>query len=215
MAFLALLIVFLACGYDFKATRAKESAPVERVEPTDAVAEDEQESVLEADEGEEQRQEAYTELEEDGFDTIFSEEESDAEEEIFDDETANEEDSEETTAVEPIVLQTQTSTVSTVEEPALADGTRPYKVVEKVVTETVTETYTETPPPTEQKTGGLSDAVVEKLVDLLDYEIRTRREQEQKAAETVEAKKNEGGSIPTFARMDDEDDEDEDEEDEE
>ena len=108
---------------------------------------------------------------------------------------------------------TVTTTTTTVENgPTFADGTKPYKVVEKVVTETVTEVYKETPAPQPQPAASSNDAVIEKLVDLLDYQIRSRREEdkedEEKRAETAKA------SFATASALSDEDeDEDEDEDD--
>lgn len=236
--FVVLLVIFRSCGYDFaSASRmheaaSSENAPVEprpEEEPVTVVAEE-----YLPDDSEEQRQEAYVTPEEPAEDeeepfAMFAEEteqgydvpETDADfdaDEPADDEVVAEEVSE----VEPIaeVLEpmvapvTETTTVTTVsEEPVLADGSQPYKVVEKIVTETVKEVYTETPAPAQQPAAASNnDAVLEKLVDLLEYEIRGRREQEQAEKEANETKND---SVATFAKAELPDEEEDDEDDDE
>lgn len=219
VVFVVLLIVFRACGYDFAAMGAgreeRKSEPVSD-EPSEELT---YAALLEQmpDESEEQRQEAYTEADE----QYVAQEEPFA---AFDEEPTVIEGEQEEPAVivqeapvgmEPVVQQ---STVTASQEPAFADGTRPYKVVEKVVTETYKEVVKETPVSGESKQSGLSDAVVEKLVDLLDYEIRSRRESERNDADKADkTEKHKDGSVATFAESelpDDEDIEDEDDENE-
>ena len=105
---------------------------------------------------------------------------------------------------------TVTQTVSTepvAQDPAFADGSRPYKVVEKVVTETVKEIIKETPVPMPApapaapapgtKEGSSTELFFEKLSDFLEYELQRRREFDAAAAQQSLAK---GESVPTFAR---------------
>ena len=219
VVFVVLLIVFRACGYDFAAMGAgREERKPEPV--SDEPSEELTYAALPEqmpDESEEQRQEAYTEADE----QYVAQEEPFA---AFDEEPTVIEGEQEEPAVivqeapvgmEPVVQQ---STVTASQEPAFADGTRPYKVVEKVVTETYKEVVKETPVSGESKQSGLSDAVVEKLVDLLDYEIRSRRESERNDADKADkTEKHKDGSVATFAESelpDDEDIEDEDDENE-
>lgn len=217
VVFVVLLIVFRACGYDFAAMGAgREERKPEPV--SDEPSEELTYAALPEqmpDESEEQRQEAYTEADE----QYVAQEEPFA---AFDEEPTVIEGEQEEPAVivqeapvgmEPVVQQ---STVTASQEPAFADGTRPYKVVEKVVTETYKEVVKETPVSGESKQSGLSDAVVEKLVDLLDYEIRSRRESERNDADKADkTEKHKDGSVATFAESELPDDEDMDDEDEE
>lgn len=216
VVFVVLLIVFRACGYDFAAMgggrEERKPEPAPEIPPEEPVYADLPEQM--PDESEEQRQEAYTEADEQ---YVVQEEPFAA----FDEEPTVGEDEPVVLAQEALVGMTpvvQQSTVATSQEPAFADGTRPYKVVEKVVTETYKEVVKETPASGESKQSGLSDAVVEKLVDLLDYEIRSRREGEKNDADkTDRAESRKDGSVATFAESelpDDEDIEDEDDENE-
>ena len=149
------------------------------------------------------------------------EEEIPDEEQVSEDETlvASEEPATEESDSEEIAEELPEEIVEVPAEPAEeavacegeqpADPAQPYKVVEKIVTETVKEVYKEAPQPEAQPTAGLSESVVEKLVDLLDYEIRSRREAER----AEEDKNGKDGSIATFVAADlsdDEDDEDDD-----
>ncbi|MBR3894398.1 MAG: uL15 family ribosomal protein [Clostridia bacterium] len=246
VVFVVLLLIFRSNGYDFASSatlrdQMSESAPEEVKTPEEETVEVSEEDYWNGD-GEEQRQEAYAEEtdsaqeEEEPF-AMFAEdsesiyddldaEEIDEEEIIEEEETMTDAESEDAVESEPsegepveivpVAPASQTTTVTTVcEEPALADGSQPYKVVEKTVTETVKEVYTETPAP-QPTTSSTNDAVLEKLVDLLEYEIRGRHEQENKEKEArKEAEKED--SVPTFANDEeapyDDDDEDEDDED--
>ena len=222
VVFVVLLIVCRAKGYDFASSAWYAVGQSRREAPRSApVLDDEQEQddapsepVSPAAE-EEQWQDAYTE----GDRWQDEEEPLSAFEETNADEESEGGDSE---AVEgeliPLPAYEQSvSQESTVEQirhdPTFADGTQPYKVVEKVVTEKVTEIYKETP--TETK-GTTNDQVLEKLVDLLDYEIRSRREKDMADAEKSQTqgddKKN--ASVATFADSDFADDDEEDEDDE-
>ena len=140
-----------------------------------------------------------------------------------------EEATEEDPAVAAVVLAMPAEPVETVTvtrdvtvEPAdgadaFADGTRPYKVVEKIVTETVKETVKETSGApaasivtAQSKENLSSDQFFAKLSDFLDYELQRRREFDAAAAQQSLAK---GESVPTFAAsadsVEDEIDEDE------
>lgn len=98
----------------------------------------------------------------------------------------------------------EATVVSVVSEADKGDG-QPYRVVEKIVTETVKEVYKEAP----GASGGVNDSVVEKLVDLLDYELRTRRELE--LADAAKKAAAEGAAVAAVASVAAEEDEDEDE----
>lgn len=235
--FVVLLVVFRSCGYDFaSSSRIHEAASTETA-PAEPNPEGETATVVAEeylpDDSEEQQQEAYVtpeepaENEEEPF-ALFAEEteqgydvpEMDADPDA--DEPVEEDIAEEASEVAPVaeVLEpmvapvTETTTVTTVsEEPVLADGSQPYKVVEKIVTETVKEVYTETPAPAQQPvTASNNDAVLEKLVDLLEYEIRGRREQAQAEKEANETKND---SVATFAKAEHLDEEEDDEDDDE
>lgn len=214
VVFVVLLIVFRVKGYDFASSawyamsqnrsETSEDASVPEDEPV-FVAEEE----IYPDESEEQRQEAYTEPDhiEEPL-AAFDEPDTEMPESVP--EVVEGELVQTPVSVTP-VPQTATTVTTVREEPVFADGTQPYKVVEKVVTEKVTEVYKETP--VENKSTS-NDQVLEKLVDLLDYEIRSRRENER--AETEKNEKDDvqkHGSVATFAESDlpDEDDEDEEE----
>ena len=230
VVFVVLLIVCRAKGYDFASSawyavgqsrrEMPQSAPVLDDEP---IQSDEKSESVYSDAEEEQWQDAYTEGDQwqneetplSAFDEPDDEREENAGEGAASDESAQPEVVEGELIPSPVYAETaqQGTTVTQVQhEPMFADGTQPYKVVEKVVTEKVTEIYKETP--TETK-GTTNDQVLEKLVDLLDYEIRSRREKDAADSETSKSqdddKKN--ASVATFAESDLGDDDDEDEDD--
>ncbi len=234
VVFVVLLVAFRACGYDFVSAAhlrqgmTQDEAQVEAQE-LDADASAVSEERL-PDESEEQRQYAYTAEDAQGEEeepfAMFAEEseqvydgsecfaDTESEEAAAEDEASSEALVAESVELLPASPASETTTVTTVREegPAFADGSQPYKVVEKTVTETVKEVYTETPAPT-QPPSSTNDAVLEKLVDLLEYEIRGRREQEGKEKEDKEENKR-TDSVATFASseapVDEEDDEDDD-----
>ena len=154
-------------------------------------------------------------VDEEPYEEIVDEEIVDAEE--YDAVAESEEEADAETVTEE-VLSEEAAAESIGEETPLADevteeqknDAQPYRVVEKVVTETVKEVYKEAP----QQASGVNDSVVEKLVDLLDYELRTRRELELADA----AKKAAEGSLAVAAVAavvdEDEDDDEADEADE-
>ena len=156
--------------------------------------------------------EVTEEVTEEAAEEVAEEVAEEAAEEILAEETAEE------TAVailpavpaEEVAEVTVTQTVSTepvAQDPAFADGSRPYKVVEKVVTETVKEIIKETPvpmpapapaaPAQETKEGSSTELFFEKLSDFLEYELQRRREFDAAAAQQSFAK---GESVPTFSR---------------
>ncbi len=216
LVFVILLIVCRVKGYDFAASAWYVAAQRSKDEPKEAPTLDEEPTYAAVaqesypDESEEQRQEAYTESEPAEDEEPFA---------AFDEEEPEEDTAEESSVPEvlegelvqapaPVEPMTSQTTVTEVRNgPVFADGTQPYKVVEKVVTEKVTEVYKETPVENKSTTN---DQVLEKLVDLLDYEIRSRRESEK--GESGENAKN--GTVATFAESALPDDEDEDDEDE-
>lgn len=240
VVFVALLAIFRLCGYDFvsgaqyreaRARRHRNNVPhadapapvalddesqyVQRNEAdTEQVAESEKEPApaVSADESEEQLQYAYTELAPEAEKAMQADENPA-------DETAA------TTAADAVVsTPAQTTVMPAASDPVFADGTHPYKVVEKVVTETYKEVYKETPPaPAAPATSNnpAADAVMEKLADFLDYELQKRKESEKGTADDAdEAQKR--ASVEAFAESDmpldeedmDDDDENEEEEDE-
>ena len=69
------------------------------------------------------------------------------------------------------------TTVARTTEQVAGDGQGPYKVVEKVVTETYKEVIKETPAPAAAETRSTTSAddVIEKLNNLLDYELEKRK----------------------------------------
>jgi len=167
---------------------------------------------------EEEPEQAYDAFEQEDADSELTEEAPDdaassfeaAEEASVDDAETSEGERVEVMPVSPV---SETTTVTTVcEGPAFADGSQPYKVVEKTVTETVKEVYTETPAP-QPAASSTNDAVLEKLVDLLEYEIRGRHEQENKEKEAQKADER-NDSVATFAEAEGPVDEEEDDEDE-
>jgi len=238
VALVVLLGIVRACGYEVVSAKAS----AKKAEPATDSVEDaldvEAADFVMPEESEEQRQEAYTESPEDPF--AFVEEESFEEEEYFEESEDEEPDTEEVEAVseeEPIeeaVTDEEPAEVSAESEedvldeapaesaaapisdapPAepATDPAQPYKVVEKIVTETVKEIYKENPPSETQPTVVVSESVVEKLVDLLDYEIRSRRDAEQGGEEKSE-QSGRDESVATFVATELPDDE-EDEEDE-
>ena len=237
--FLVLLIVFRACSYDFasldryreeqaRKKRAAEDARQAAELPTEEEPVEEETLIAAedsfADAGEEQRQEAYTPFEESVEEEPLAAfaEEPDQEDGMMEIENT---DSTEV-AVAPVTqTATETAVMPAEGEPAFADGTRPYKVVEKVVTETYKEVYKETPPASAAQPAAQSnpatDAVMEKLADFLDYELQKRKESD--SADTEKENTDKKDSVQVFAASnaayddddaDDEEDEDEDDLDE-
>lgn len=234
VVFLVMLIVFSAKGYSFVSAdlyRARqERKRAEEIAKESPASTDEEDPFAVLDEqppydaGEEQRQYAYTEEDgEQNEDTLLpavAEEQDNGEGaedtavEVFEGEQVEVITALEPAYGEPTVLQQTTSTVTVEGEPAFADGTRPYKVVEKVVTETYKEVYKETPPAQQAPaaTNSATDAVMEKLADFLEYELQKRKESD--AAEE-EQKKDSVEAFAQSADIDlDEEDMDEDDEDE-
>ncbi len=108
----------------------------------------------------------------------------------------------------PAVVPAEDTAVAPKEEHAVsADGAQPYKVVEKIVTETYKEVIKETAAPTEQSTA--ADAVLNKLSDLLDYELQKRKEQDQQAE--LAAQKTQDAPLPEAEDSDEEEELDEEE----
>ena len=219
VVFVVLLIVCRAKGYDFASSawyavgQSRREAPQPAPVLDDETTEPDTSTASYPDGEEEQWQEAFTEgdgwQDEEAPLSAFEEDDRSEETEVGAPEVVEGE-----LIPSPVYAETapQEATVTQVQrEPLLADGTQPYKVVEKVVTEKVTEIYKETP--TESK-GTTNDQVLEKLVDLLDYEIRSRREKDTTESETPKAKEadddQKSESVATFAESDlaDEDDED-------
>jgi len=231
LVLVGMLVAIRVLGYDFISTKQPKSKPA-KDESEEPVEEPVAEDTLAA-EQEDQLQEAYDEpleavAEEDAAEEIFEESAAVAladrvaeedvtvtepAEEIEIEETVTEETSEDTVEALPMA-------VSEVTEPAPASGNdgQPYRVVEKVVTETVKEIYKETPQPAAEQqaaTASGNDSVVEKLVDLLDFELRSRREIE--LAEANKQQTSEKSAIATFAAAvaaDEDDDDDDDDLDE-
>ncbi len=225
LVFAVLLVIFRLCGYDYvssaarreaearrNARKAEETVPESIAEtpaeaPTEERAADTYESFAQwaPDASEEQRQDAYTDLDEEPLSAF--------------DEAAEESEVTETEeeAIPEAVVVTPVTTTETAVMPAgqtFADGTQPYKVVEKVVTETYKEIYKETPP---AQTAApvrdpATDAVMEKLADFLDYELQKRKEEDKAEADD---ENNADKSVATFAPVSDEAIDDEDTEDEE
>ena len=199
VVFVVLLIVFRACGYDFAVTEKPERASAGSLEDTSPKALPEEEPVYAVlPDDEEQAQEASTPpAEEPIADEPFS---------VFDEDADSA--GQEIVAAAP-EQETTVTTTTVSEEPVFADGTHPYKVVEKVVTETVKEIYRENPTAAQETQKSGTDAVMEKLADFLEYELQKRREND--------AQDNDPESVPTFAETDpsdaDVEDEDEDEDD--
>lgn len=235
VVFLVLLIIFRVRGYDFAssgwyqeetARRARPTQP----EPAETLPEEDAPvaaSVADTVFDEEQRQEAYTEAAEESAEPldVFAEETDSAEiyeesEPVVEILGAEETDSAaDAVAVAP-VSRVETVTAPADGEPAFADGSHPYKIVEKYVTETYKEVYKETPAPAADTASAqntaTNEAVMEKLSDILD-ELQKRNERDASTDEKAPAQKKDadGDSISVFAAdalEDDEDDEDEDDE---
>lgn len=194
--FLVLLLIFRACGYDYLApsrSKGKALLPEQPAPMPDAADELSAEEASFASMWEEtdeaQSQDAYAEIPE----------------EVAEDE-AIEETAEETVIDEAFEAEPMPPAAFGEVSSAQPDAQQPYKVVERIVTETVKEIYKEVPT---EPAAGSHDAVLEKLVDLLDYEIRSRRDDTETATTTVQANE----SVPTFASTSDDEDEDEDEDD--
>ena len=213
VVFVVLLIVFRACGYDFEAPYKAVQKQKTSDDAVQLPAEEEEPTYTSLPDDEEQAQEAYTPVAEDSYPANADEPLS-----VFDAAEAPAEE-EGDAKTDPIVLAPAASedgvTTTTVREETLfADGTRPYKVVEKVVTETVKEVYRENPAVASQEASkNGTDAVMEKLADFLEYELQKRKENDQAGAERAA----DGETLPTFAASAsleedvDEEDEDEDE----
>lgn len=222
LVFAVLVIVFRAKGYDYVALRrldekAEENKQSETSEAP-AVAEElpteEQEPLRAFDDSEEQRQEAYTDIEEEEPAQAPAEE-SDAEitQETAAEPTESPEPTEQSVAaVEPQPMAPAYGA------PVFADGSKPYKVVEKTVTETYKEVVKETQTPQPAAPSGsagssATDAILEKLTDLLDLELQKRKgeqsdDEKDKSVSTM-AHADEAEALP-----DDDEEEDEDEQDE-
>ncbi|MBQ8432101.1 MAG: hypothetical protein IJX28_04370 [Clostridia bacterium] len=225
VVFVVLLIVFWAKGYLF--VSSKDLAELHEPKPVAAPAAlpadphaDAEEAPLPEDYTEDTAEEAPL--------SVFDEEDKPAvfkmseESSVFgwgedDDSFVSEEDAEPMTASadEPAESEEAEGVMlgaapATVEDPTFADGTRPYKIVEKIVTETHKEVVREVPTPAgEPKSDSAAEQLMEKLTDFLDYELQKRKEADQ--AETA-ADRPENDSIPTLAKkpVEDEDAEDED-----
>lgn len=224
IVFVVLLIVCRAKGYDFASSASYHAAQTHGDESkvSSVKADEPVYATLETtypDEGEEQRQDAYTperEEDESPLDAFEDEIAENVEPSSEEDGTHEVVEGELVQAPVAVASAEQGATVTEMRTgPVFADGTQPYKVVEKVVTEKVTEVYKETPA---ENKGTTNDQVLEKLVDLLDYEIRSRREPDKNEnGENESHGKNE--TVATFAESpipdeEDEDDEDENEDDE-
>ena len=240
VVFVVLLIVFWAKGYLFVSSKdlaaLQEPAPV-TAPPVAPPADDEDAAVEEA-----LLAEDYPASEEEAPLSVFdgedkpsafkiSEEASafgwgeDDESLISDEEeivaeSVAEESAEETSAeaAEGVMLGAAPAPVA---EPTFADGTRPYKIVEKIVTETHKEVVREVPSPAgESKPDAATEQLMEKLTDFLDYELQKRKEADQaESAPSVSSEATADESIATIApkklpddeELDDEEDPDEDE----
>ena len=191
VALVALLAVAYFKGYDF-AGKAK----AEDADELCAEEMDEQPAEIEYEETEESLEAA----EEDAFDADVDqplEIVEETEEEPIEDAVPVEEESAEMVGevMAPAPLETVTTTVRTSEAIPPENGQGPYKVVEKIVTETYKEIVKEAP--AGESKGASADDVLEKLSNLLDYELEKRR-----AADAA--------SVAAFAQsvVDSEDDED-------
>ncbi len=214
VVFVVLLVIFRLCGYDFEVPgRVKRQSSKE--EPFAAPERLQEEPTYAPLDDEGQAQEEYTPYEElaERYDeendplSVYDETEFEKSEEVEADELVDE-SAGELTAVEEAPAASTTVVRTVTEGPVFADGTQPYKVVEKVVTETVKEVYKETPTASvepAQKNG--NDAVMEKLADFLEYELQKRKEEDQAAPAPAAP-----GDVATFAAADADEDEDDDEE---
>lgn len=209
VVFVVALIVFHKKGYAF--ISSKDAAVLVEAENTPVSPAEESAPAALPDESEEQRQDAYTETEEtaaseDAF-SVF-EDETDYEkvyEEFYEEAPAEE--------VEGEVLPENGQAVSApeapvAEGPAFADGTRPYKIVEKIVTETQKEVVREVPAAAPQSEA--AEQLMEKLTDFLDYELQKRKENDE-----AQSSASNDGTVATFAQNMDAKDEDPDEDEDE
>ena len=206
VVFVVLLIVFRACGYDFAVTdKSGKIGEDHEADTSPKTLSEEDYAYAYFPDDEEQAQEASTPPAEDEIEEI-EEETEDEPLSVFDE--GSDSETQEIVAAAPEQGTTVTTTTVS-EEPVFADGTHPYKVVEKVVTETVKEIYRENPTAAQETQKSGTDAVMEKLADFLEYELQKRKEND--------AQENDPESVPTFAEADpsdaDVEDEDEDEDD--
>ncbi len=190
LVFAVLMIVFRVKGYDYVSVHrleeeAEQSKQSERAEvpsapeeaPQSTPSAEECEPLRAFDDSEEQRQDAYVCDEE----AVFDEEAEPEEESVVTETNAEEETSGKTEPTERFVAAVeQQPMASTYGAPVFADGSKPYKVVEKTVTETYKEVVkeTQTPTPAAQNGGtgnAATDAILEKLTDLLDLELQKRK----------------------------------------
>ncbi len=216
-----LMIIARAKGYHFATVSRTLEAPKEElivtppVEEAPVVEENAEEVPLYEDctsaDDEAQLQEAYTEVNEEDAFAVFSE---DATEEDSAPEEAEEGELLQPIREEqaPVPVQMPAATEAPA-GPMFADGTQPYKVVEKVVTETYKEVIKEAPPAPEQSNPSVN-TLLERVSDLLEYELQKRKADDAAAESEDEVEE----SVPTMARTstfdaeDAEEDEDEDSE---
>ena len=208
VALLLMIVICRALGYDFMASGREE--PVRRVEEKKPVAEPVYAMPQENAE-EEQLQEAYTQPttpagEQDALGIFGDEQVAEAGEQK--DEAA----ADQVLAVAPVEAGQPVVRVERVVEsagPVSADGSQPYKVVEKIVTETYKEVVKETTAAPEAQGKSSTELFFEKMSDFLEYEMQRRREMDANAAKAAA----DGESVPTFAKVngvaDEEPDEDE------
>ncbi len=215
VVFTVLLLVLRKKGYTF--ISSKDAAALAEAERR--IENGEEPEAIPA-ETEEQRQDAYTAPEaspaEDAF-SVFAEEESvSASEEVYQRfyEEYPKEDSAQDLEGEVLAESAPKEQASLSENPTFADGTQPYKIVEKIVTETQKEVIREVPV-TSAKTDAAAEQLMEKLTDFLDYELQKRKEND-----LLQASEAGDGTVATFAEgangfededLEDEDDADEDE----
>ena len=148
--FVVLLVIFRACGYETVSSagyrdepaEVTEEKPLDVAEPAAQTNEEDAESVMQEDSyvvDEEQHQDAYTAVSDAAYEDPFAVlDEMPADDAASDDALSCEEADEEKTEMTVVTTTTEQSMDPS---PAFADGTQPYKVVEKVVTETVKEIY--------------------------------------------------------------------------
>ena len=77
--------------------------------------------------------------------------------------------------VEESSCEAVVNTPAPVGDPVFADGSQPYKIVEKIVTETQKEIVREVPA-SPSKNDAAAEQLMEKLTDFLDYELQKRKE---------------------------------------
>ena len=196
VVFAILLIVARKNGYLF--ISSKDLSALAEAERNPKPVE---EPVVLADQTEEPQGEAYAESEAETAFTVFEE----AYEEAFEEAPAACEEPEEALA-EVAACEEAANAPAAMGDPVFADGSQPYKIVEKIVTETQKEIVREVPV---QTTSGAAEQLMEKLTDFLDYELQKRKDADTVGTET-------DGAVAVLAqnendREDAEDDEDEDE----